>query len=313
MMTRYCADVLPQKETGPQSYSSNWFAGLESNSGGRSACWTPDENKRFEDALAEVDADSPDRWEKVASLIPGKTVADVMNHYGELVDDVSDIEAGRIPYPEYYGASSFTLDWESSYDSEEWNNSFCNSGKRSCVRGSDHERKKGVPWTEDEHKLFLLGLKKYGKGDWRNISRNFVITRTPTQVASHAQKYFIRLNTGSKDKRRSSIHDITTVDLPNNNRPTSPSTQPSTITSQSSLGMTPPLPSCQLSVIVDSDQLGEVASGFNPSLRENQFVQNQLGINPSYMKLRSQNPQLMDEILLGMASKEMLPVGFSMQ
>ncbi|KAJ0617669.1 putative transcription factor MYB-HB-like family [Helianthus annuus] len=35
---------------------------------------------------------------------------------------------------------------------------------------------------EDEHKLFLLGLQKVGKGDWRGISRNFVKTRTPTQV-----------------------------------------------------------------------------------------------------------------------------------
>lgn len=57
-----------------------------------------------------------------------------------------------------------------------------------------------------------MGLAKYGKGDWRSISRNFVITRTPTQVASHAQKYFIRLNSqNKKDKRRASIHDITTV------------------------------------------------------------------------------------------------------
>lgn len=62
-------------------------------------------------------------------------------------------------------------------------------------------------------RLFLMGLKKYGKGDWRNISRNFVITRTPTQVASHAQKYFIRQLSGGKDKRRASIHDITTVNL----------------------------------------------------------------------------------------------------
>jgi hypothetical protein len=38
-----------------------------------------------------------------------------------------------------------------------------------------------------------------------------VISRTPTQVASHAQKYFIRLNSINKDKRRSSIHDITSV------------------------------------------------------------------------------------------------------
>lgn len=61
------------------------------------------------------------------------------------------------------------------------------------------------------NRLFLLGLDKYGKGDWRSISRNFVVSRTPTQVASHAQKYFIRLNSMNKDRRRSSIHDITNV------------------------------------------------------------------------------------------------------
>ena len=86
--------------------------------------------------------------------------------------------------------------------------------------------------------MFLLGLKKYGKGDWRNISRNFVQTRTPTQVASHAQKYFIRLNSGGKDKRRSSIHDITTVNL-TDEQPPSPS-QSSLITDQfSTLALAP--------------------------------------------------------------------------
>jgi SHAQKYF class myb-like DNA-binding protein len=44
------------------------------------------------------------------------------------------------------------------------------------------EKRKGVPWSEEEHRLFLLGLAKFGKGDWRSISRHFVLTRTPTQV-----------------------------------------------------------------------------------------------------------------------------------
>ncbi|KAH9301299.1 hypothetical protein KI387_012882, partial [Taxus chinensis] len=70
------------------------------------------------------------------------------------------------------------------------------------------ERKKGVPWTEEEHRMFLLGLRKLGKGDWRGISRNFVITRTPTQVASHAQKYFIRQSNMTRRKRRSSLFDM---------------------------------------------------------------------------------------------------------
>ncbi|XP_038906337.1 transcription factor DIVARICATA-like [Benincasa hispida] len=174
--------------------------------------WTPEENKRFENALALFDRDTPDRWLKVAAMIPGKTVGDVVKQYRELVEDVSDIEAGRIPIPGYTVGNSFVLEW--SNDDGGFTPMYIGAGKRGgSGRPSDQERKKGVPWTEDEHRKFLMGLKKYGKGDWRNISRNFVTTRTPTQVASHAQKYFIRQLNGGKDKRRSSIHDITTTHL----------------------------------------------------------------------------------------------------
>lgn len=76
--------------------------------------------------------------------------------------------------------------------------------------GRNRERKRGVPWSEEEHRLFLLGLQKVGKGDWRGISRNFVKTRTPTQVASHAQKYFLRRSNANRRRRRSSLFDLTT-------------------------------------------------------------------------------------------------------
>ncbi|KAI3735105.1 hypothetical protein L6452_14593 [Arctium lappa] len=67
----------------------------------------------------------------------------------------------------------------------------------------------GVPWTEDEHISFLMGLQKLEKGDWRGISKKYVPSRTPTQVASHAQKYFIIMNASlKKRKRRSSLFDI---------------------------------------------------------------------------------------------------------
>ncbi|KAL9254625.1 Transcription factor KUA1-like protein, partial [Drosera capensis] len=77
-------------------------------------------------------------------------------------------------------------------------------------RANNSNRKRGVPWTEEEHTRFLVGLKKLGKGDWRGNSKDFVITRTPTQVASHAQKYFIRRSNVNRRRRRSSLFDITT-------------------------------------------------------------------------------------------------------
>ena len=68
-------------------------------------------------------------------------------------------------------------------------------------------RSAGQPWTESEHLGFLAGLKKLGKGNWRGISRLFVPSRTPTQVASHAQKHFLRLNGVTKRRSRFSTLD----------------------------------------------------------------------------------------------------------
>lgn len=56
-------------------------------------------------------------------------------------------------------------------------------------------------------RLFLQGLEKYGKGDWKSISRYAVKTRNPTQVASHAQKHFERQEKEEPNKKRRSIFD----------------------------------------------------------------------------------------------------------
>lgn len=107
-----------------------------------SGSWTKEENKMFERALAIYAEDSPDRWFKVASMIPGKTVFDVMKQYSKLEEDVFDIEAGRVPIPGYPAASS-----PLGFDTD-----MCRK-RPSGARGSDQDRKKGVPWTEEEHRL----------------------------------------------------------------------------------------------------------------------------------------------------------------
>ncbi|XP_073526394.1 uncharacterized protein [Phyllobates terribilis] len=199
---------VPAPSTSYNCDSSSWLFG-----DGNASNWSHEENKMFENALALHDKDTPDRWIKVANMIPGKSVRDVIEHYRELEEDISDIEAGLIPIPGYT-SSAFTLDWadDSHLGFDSPGEIYIPGGKRSSsARAIDQERKKGVPWTEEEHRQFLLGLKKYGKGDWRNISHYFVTSRTPTQVASHAQKFFLRQISGPKEKRRSSIHDITTI------------------------------------------------------------------------------------------------------
>merc|ERR1719321_807584 len=73
--------------------------------------------------------------------------------------------------------------------------------KKKAARQAENGRK-GAPWTEAEHVAFLAGLRKFGKGNWRAIARCYVPSRIPTQVASHAQKHYLRVQGATKRKSR---------------------------------------------------------------------------------------------------------------
>jgi SHAQKYF class myb-like DNA-binding protein len=47
-------------------------------------------------------------------------------------------------------------------------------------------------WTAEEHEQFVLGFQTCGR-DWSRIAREFVTTRMRSQVASHAQKYLMKI------------------------------------------------------------------------------------------------------------------------
>jgi len=49
----------------------------------------------------------------------------------------------------------------------------------------------------------VLGrIREARKGSWKAIAENYVCTRTPVQVASHAQKYFLKFAASDKKRKR---------------------------------------------------------------------------------------------------------------
>lgn len=122
---------------------------------GGNSVWSKEQDKAFENALATHPEDASDRWEKIAAEVPGKTIEEIKHHYELLVDDVSLIESGRVPLPSYG-----YLEGSTSHGGDEGNgkkgghlghfNSESNHGSKASR--SDQERRKGIAWTEDEHR-----------------------------------------------------------------------------------------------------------------------------------------------------------------
>lgn len=104
--------------------------------------WTRIEDKLFENALVVVPEELPDRWQKIAEQVPGKSPRDVREHYEALVHDLHEIDSGRVETPSYADDSEAAAGWDST--------SQISFGSK--PRHSDAERKKGTPWSEEEHK-----------------------------------------------------------------------------------------------------------------------------------------------------------------
>lgn len=143
--------------------------------------WSREEEKAFENAIAvHWTDDCKEVWDKIAPMVPGKTVDELKKHYQFLVEDVNAIEAGNVPLPNYGaadeassssikdhpGLSSATSDKRSNCG---FGGGFSGLGHDSAAQGgkggsrSEQERRKGIPWTEEEHRYVLHQQKERKK------------------------------------------------------------------------------------------------------------------------------------------------------
>ncbi|KAB5548049.1 hypothetical protein DKX38_011455 [Salix brachista] len=124
--------------------------------GGSGSLWTREQDKAFENALATYPEDSSDRWEKIAADVPGKTLEEIKHHYELLVEDISQIEAGCVPLPCYSsspeGSTGHAGDEGTGKKGGHLGHHNSESNHGSKASRSDQERRKGIAWTEDEHR-----------------------------------------------------------------------------------------------------------------------------------------------------------------
>ncbi|KAG2408833.1 hypothetical protein LR48_Vigan01g173300 [Vigna angularis] len=153
------------------------------------------------------------------------------------------------------------------------------------------QRKPRITWTVKEHELFLWGIKKYGMS-WKMISKEIVRTKTPSQLASHAQKYFERQKIPPSERKRKSIHDIT-LPLSVNPRPA-----PAQVTVP--FNVHPPRGQVNGSLNVQSPLTPDFSmQNIHPlvyALAQNSYMQNILPAQNSYMQdiLPAQNSYMQD-------------------
>lgn len=129
---------------------------------GSSSVWSREQDKAFENALATHPEDASDRWEKIAADVPGKTLEEIKCHYKLLVEDINQIEAGCVPLPSYNssqeGSTSHAGDEGTGKKSGHLGHYNSESNHGSKASRSDQERRKGIAWTEDEHRSDLSFL-----------------------------------------------------------------------------------------------------------------------------------------------------------
>ncbi|GFZ14622.1 duplicated homeodomain-like superfamily protein [Actinidia rufa] len=177
------------------------------NSSATQSAWTRFEDKVFEHALLVFPEEMADRWEKIADRLPGKSAVEVRAHYEALVHDVLEIDSGRVELPSYSDESA--LGWEAESTQISFFQEQARRGREEEGDSLDSGRTQEL--TVYYTCYFLLVSRRTEKETGGAFPRNVVVTRTPTQVASHAQKYHLRQNSVNKDRKRSSIHDITTT------------------------------------------------------------------------------------------------------
>lgn len=139
--------------------------------------WSREEEKAFENSIAMFWAEESleeRKWEKIASMVPEKSIIELKQHYQLLVEDVNAIEAGNVPLPNYAGedVNSVPSGKESRGFSAGGSDKRSNCGFGSGFSASSHDSGKGSR-SEQEKRKGIPGIELLGYSclDWKSSGK----------------------------------------------------------------------------------------------------------------------------------------------
>ncbi|GFH44509.1 hypothetical protein CTEN210_00983 [Chaetoceros tenuissimus] len=161
--------------------------------------WTDEEHSLFIEGLEVY---GKGEWKKIASHVQTRTNRQVLTHAEKYFAQTENTNTGKWTDEEH---RLFEEGLE-KYGKGVWKKIASHVRTRTWVQVKSHAEKYIAQaentntgrWTDEEHRLFIEGLEKYGKGEWEKIASH-VRTRTRIQVNNHGEKYFAQAentNTG---------------------------------------------------------------------------------------------------------------------
>lgn len=164
--------------------------------------WTVDEDHTLLHAVARNIHSQPFPWRNVADEFPQKSQTEVLKRISHYLQDIQkEILTQAVQHSETQLQNFLIKQQQQPQKSE-------TTMEEERIR---KKRSGPVPWSEEDHKNFLRGIRAHNWGNWKTIQKRFLPNKSVSQITSHGQK-FLKKKNSNKEKKRKSIHDVTLDD-----------------------------------------------------------------------------------------------------
>ncbi|KAK1355700.1 hypothetical protein POM88_048956 [Heracleum sosnowskyi] len=119
--------------------------------------WTFKDNKLYEEIMEECEDDG--------SVAFFRRVASIKLHHQILLEDLNWIKSSNSEFEDNIMEDIIMEDMNGDFEDFGIEDTIADDQEQ-VEEQTSRPKKKGIPWTKEEHRSFVLGLEICGKGDW---------------------------------------------------------------------------------------------------------------------------------------------------